>query len=281
MVFFFCLFFFQLSGGKMVWTVHNLGRHESSCPKTDYFLIRVLIWWANALVVHSEAGREKVIEHYKLRRHGKLSVVRHANFLEDYPRKIEKSLARDQLGLKGEDIVFLFFGAIRRYKGVDCLIENFLRIKDERAKLVIAGQAGDKELMRHVHVLAEKSPSVMVFDGYVTAESVPVFMSAADLFVLPSRNMFTSGSVVLAASYGLAIIAPAILSVTDAVDTRSVFRFSPTEEHALTVAMAQAVEDYESLPDRGAAAFASVACWGWTEAAKATGAIYDKVLGRH
>jgi glycosyltransferase involved in cell wall biosynthesis len=61
---------------------------------------------------------------------------------ETYGEGVIKKEAREKLGLNENDKIVLFFGLIRKYKGLDLLMEAFAdaRIKDKNIKLLIAGE---------------------------------------------------------------------------------------------------------------------------------------------
>jgi len=95
--------------------------------------------------------------------------------------KIEQ-LAKE-LNLKGNDFVILFLGRINKIKGIDVLIEAFMKIRTEysNAKLILLGSILDKTLSRmntsldeYIIVLAEQS-------------QVSSYYKISNLVILPSR----------------------------------------------------------------------------------------------
>lgn len=109
-----------------------------------------------------------------------------------YPR--DRNESRAALGLDPDDRILLYAGRLMELKGVQDLITAFDRIRSERAgepdgtrlKLLIVG-AGD--YAEPLHALAAGLPcrDAVEFRDLVPIEQMPALMSAADLFVLPSR----------------------------------------------------------------------------------------------
>lgn len=109
-----------------------------------------------------------------------------------FPRNREES--RAALGLPADDRIILYAGRLMELKGVQDLMIAFDRIRNERTntpegerlKLLIVG-AG--EYSAELHTLASRldSAQAIEFRDLVPIEQMPALMSAADLFVLPSR----------------------------------------------------------------------------------------------
>lgn len=70
----------------------------------------------------------------------KVAMIPHGHML-DYIEKCSKNEARDKLKLPKDKMIFLFFGQIKKVKGVDILLRAFVKIKNQHHDLflVIAG----------------------------------------------------------------------------------------------------------------------------------------------
>ncbi len=112
-----------------------------------------------------------------------------------FGEKISKQEARLKLNLKQEDQVILFFGLIRKYKGLDLLIEAFSLLKNNpNNKLLIAGEFyEDKQpyldLISKYHI----EEQVIILDQFIPNEEVKFYFSAANLVALPYRSATQSG----------------------------------------------------------------------------------------
>ena len=112
-----------------------------------------------------------------------------------FGEKISRQEARLKLNLKQTDNVILFFGLIRKYKGLDLLIEAFSLLKNNsNNKLLIAGEFyEDKQpyldLISKYHI----EEQVILLDQFIPNEEVKFYFSAANLVALPYRSATQSG----------------------------------------------------------------------------------------
>jgi D-inositol-3-phosphate glycosyltransferase len=112
-----------------------------------------------------------------------------------FGEKIPRQEARLKLNLKPEDQVILFFGLIRKYKGLDLLIEAFSLLKtNPNNKLLIAGEFyEDKQpyldLISKYHI----EEQVILLDQFIPNEDVKLYFSAANIVALPYRSATQSG----------------------------------------------------------------------------------------
>lgn len=112
-----------------------------------------------------------------------------------FGEKIDKQIARQKLGIDADDKLVLFFGLIRKYKGLDMLLDAFNELKaNPTIKLIIAGEFyEDKQpyldLIQHYQIQNQ----VIIHDKFIANEDVKLYFSAADLVALPYRTATQSG----------------------------------------------------------------------------------------
>ncbi len=113
-----------------------------------------------------------------------------------FGEKVDKSEARKHLGIPGQDRILLFFGFIRKYKGLDLLLEALAdqRLKNERIKLIIAGEfyEGEEEY-RKIAQRHQLEASIIYRTSFIPREEVKYYFSAADMVVQPYREATQSG----------------------------------------------------------------------------------------
>jgi glycosyltransferase involved in cell wall biosynthesis len=141
-------------------------------------------------------GREMAEEIGALNHHAAVEVVAHPRydmpFTGGLPTREE---AREQLALDLDETVFLFFGLVRRYKGLDLLLEALARIgTDTRWTCLVAGEfyesRGPYDLLIRNAGLEDR---IRIIDRYLPNAEVPVVFAASDLTVLPYRQATQSG----------------------------------------------------------------------------------------
>ena len=196
---------------KRILLVHNLQPHE---PRFfDALLNRFVLKRFDGVVVLSEQVKEQVLH---CKKDAKVKVLYHP-WYDHFDSKIEKSSARLQLGIPEESKVLLFFGLIREYKGLDCLLEAFEQL-DSSFHLIIAGEFYGK---RDVYDRWLNSPllneRIHLADHFVPDENVHTYFSASDLCVLPYRSATQSGVTATAFHFGIPCLVTDVGGLQDAV----------------------------------------------------------------
>ncbi|MGZ4056954.1 MAG: glycosyltransferase [Bacteroidia bacterium] len=113
-----------------------------------------------------------------------------------FGEKVDKSAALNHLKLNVSDSYLLFFGFIRKYKGLDLLLEAMAdeRIKALGIKLIVAGEyyedaAPYNEIIRKNGL--EKS--IILKTEYISSEEVRYYFCASDMIAQPYRSATQSG----------------------------------------------------------------------------------------
>ena len=107
-----------------------------------------------------------------------------------------KEEALDSLKLDKSFNYMLFFGIIRKYKGLDILLEAFAdeRLQNQNLKLIVAGEFYEDE--KPYLDLIDKynlSESVILATNFIPDDEVVDYFCAADIIVQPYRNATQSG----------------------------------------------------------------------------------------
>jgi D-inositol-3-phosphate glycosyltransferase len=112
-----------------------------------------------------------------------------------FGEKIPKQEARLTLHLKQDDRVILFFGLIRKYKGLDLLIEAFSLLKaNPHNKLLIAGEFyEDKQPYFDLISKYKLEEQIILLNQFIPNDDVKYYFSAADIVALPYRSATQSG----------------------------------------------------------------------------------------
>lgn len=219
----------RLLGVPVYWTIHNLVSHESADPRWELRLRRQIARLADGCFVHSQSALALLEREYGVALAGKTRVVPHASYVGQYPAAPPDAVTtmRHDLGLKGSDFVYLFVGAIRRYKGVGELVDAFRALPDGDARLVIAGAAFTPEIEDWLRGAAAKDRRIVLRIGYVPDEDLPSYLSLASVVVLPYARTLASGSALLAMSFAKPLILPEAARVFDVPGDDGALYFEP------------------------------------------------------
>lgn len=107
---------------------------------------------------------------------------------------VEKSSAQAKLGLDPSKKWILFFGFIRKYKGLKLLLESIADQRLQDINLVVAGEFYDdpKEYTDLIGELGLQD-RVKLFSSFIPAEEVGLYFCAADIVVQPYLSATQSG----------------------------------------------------------------------------------------
>jgi beta-1,4-mannosyltransferase len=192
---------------RLVWTVHNLRPHDRRNPFVEELVTRSALRNADAVIAHSGYAARRMAETYGSGR--AIEVVPHGNFVGFYPPSSRsRAETRAALGLPPDAFTFLIFGQLRRYKRIPEAITAFRTLPDPDARLVVAGAAGDESLRAELAQAAAGDARAVLRLEHVPDEGVAELHEAADAAVLPYRQVFSSGALLLALSLGLPAVAP-------------------------------------------------------------------------
>ncbi|MCF8383292.1 MAG: glycosyltransferase family 4 protein [Chlorobium sp.] len=195
----------KLSGIRTVVLLHNLSTHEPFM--FEPFLRKLLFASADGFIALSgEVSGALAVS-------GNTKPVAEL-FHPVYPpfsgsQRPEKSEARRTLGYEGDVPVLLFFGYVRRYKGLDLLLRAMPSILAAypEARLLVAGQFYEPEsAFRELIGQLGIAGSVELRPGYASDQDAARYFAAADAAVLPYLQASQSGVVQLAYGYGLPVI---------------------------------------------------------------------------
>ena len=234
----------RMRGVSIVWTVHNLRDHEKRWPAAERLVTRLVAGAARRIILHCPNAREKLLAIYPEISSGKCVVIPHGSYVGVYPEAVESASARQALQLPAEPTIFLSLGEIRPYKGIEEMLELFEQQQlPPEIFLLVAGRVHDELLRARLEQAAQRLPQVEVRLGFVPDEQIPLYLSAADAVVSPFRDVLTSGSLILALSYGKAFVAPRIGCLVDLAEQAQGFFYDVDDATGLRKALMQAASD--------------------------------------
>ena len=172
---------------KVVSILDNVVPHEPrffDTPLTRYFLSG-----STGCVTLCEAVSEDLL---RLRPDARYTVIQHPLY-SHFGAKKDRGQAEHKLGLKPGKKNILFFGLIRKYKGLDILLEAFRKLPDDY-QLIIAGEPyGSFEPYQEIIDSLPGKDRIFKELKYIKDSEVSDYFSASDLAVLPYRSATQSG----------------------------------------------------------------------------------------
>src|SRR5687768_12304709 len=180
---------------KIICIADNISPHEKrpgDAQFTRYFIKSV-----DAFIAMSE----KVMNDLKSIEPRKPALLVAHPLYDNFGEIVPKAKAREKLSILQNERVILFFGFIRRYKGLDLLLEtmNDPRIRQAGIRLLIAGEfyEDEKSYQELIHKL-DLGSSLLLHTLFIPDDEVKFYLSAADAVIQPYRNATQSGVTPLA-----------------------------------------------------------------------------------
>jgi glycosyltransferase involved in cell wall biosynthesis len=182
---------------KIICIADNVIPHEKrpgDIPFTKYFVKPI-----DAFITMSE----KVMKDLRLFSQKPAQQIVHPLY-DNFGEALPKQEARKHLGLPENEKIILFFGFIRKYKGLDLLLEAMQIIKNQQSaisnlKLLVAGEFYEDrkqydELVQQLNI----AESLILRTDFIPDSEVKYYLSAADFVIQPYKNATQSGVTPLA-----------------------------------------------------------------------------------
>ncbi len=263
---------------RLVWTIHQVLPHESSNRDLDRRAARLLARACHLLIAHDHWTSSDA--RFQLAISSKIAVVPHGSYIGVYPEGLPRGEARRALGLPQDSFVFLCFGELRAYKEIDVLLEAFSSLPLPKARLLVAGNPKIEGVASAVRGASANDSRILSLLEFIPGPRVAELFLASDAAVLPRRDGGTSGSLVLALSMGLPVVAADVPTVRELTrDGDAGWLFRPHELSSLRTSLERAGTDRSEAQARGRCAFEIAKELTWTGVADRLTELLDQTIG--
>ena len=199
----FSLLLVKLLFGKVVLTIHDV---SSFANLSDSSIIGSMIYKLTDLILtHNEFSKSEIIK-----THTSLSsciyIVPHGNYTPFINVQHDKEKSRKLLGIPNNKKVLLFFGMIKKVKGLDVLLHALKGVIKENPDvlLLIAGKPWENDFSNYQSIINENNLSdyCLLHTKFIPHADVEHYYCSADLVVLPYKKIYQSGVLIMTLSYG-------------------------------------------------------------------------------
>jgi beta-1,4-mannosyltransferase len=262
-------------GYRVAWTVHQVFPHEVESKRLDRLGARTLARLGNVLIVHDGGTLESVRRELGVSAARKAAIVSHGSYLGVYPEGRPREAVRASLGIDPDAFLFLCFGDLRDYKDVDRLLDAFSAADLPNAALVVAGTVCAEAQGDEVRLHAASDPRVKPILRFIPDDLVTELFEAADAAVVARSDGGTSGSLILALSMGVPVVAAGRPAYEELLDRGAAgWLFEPGSTKALGAALeVAAAAGAEERRRKGEAALARAETLRWPEIGSRTAAL--------
>jgi D-inositol-3-phosphate glycosyltransferase len=288
------MLYYKVLGKKIAFTAHNVNqaRRDSKDSVLNRATLKIQYRLCDHIFVHTQKMKGELCRDFHVAEKS-VTVIRHP-VNDAFPdTELTPAEAKRRLGLRDDEKAILFFGRIRPYKGIEYLLDAFRLIStDEQAnyRLIVAGEPkkGSEEYLHEIQQSIERDfnqGQVILRIQFIPDEEMEVYLKGADVLVLPYKEIFQSGVLFLAYSFGLPVVATDVGSFREEiVEGNTGFLCKPGDPAELAKAIEKyfASDLFKNLTVRrqGLKDYAN-ATHSWHAVAELTRNAYAKMLGRN
>ena len=197
----------QKHGIKVVSTIHDLLPFNRKFYDRTYH--KKIYQNADWVINQARANTEILLHEYGVSSN-RLTYIPHGHYME-FAEPATSRNSREYLSIPADKSVILFFGQIKKVKGVDVLIKAMEQVVAEHPNVqcVIAGKVWKDDLSVYQQLIEEKrlSDHIRLDIKYIPDEEIKYYFNAADIVALPYRQIYQSGVVLLAYAYARPVVA--------------------------------------------------------------------------
>jgi glycosyltransferase involved in cell wall biosynthesis len=283
--------YYKMLGKRIALTAHNVNtaRRDAKDSWLNRATLKFQYWLCDQIFVHTEKMKIELCSEFGVDEKS-VTVIRYPinNALPD--TKLTPSEAKQNLGLKDGEKAILFFGKIRPYKGIEHLLAAFELLLDNDSReyrLIIAGEPNNEVYVHEIQEAVKRqfTPGrVMLRLEFISDDKMEVYFKGADVLVLPYKEIFQSGVLLLAYTFGLPVVATDVGSFhEDIVEGSTGYLCKPGDP----ADMARAIEAYFASDlfrnlrvRRQELKSYAHANYSWQAAAELTRKAYSEILRR-
>jgi len=131
---------------------------------------------------------------------------------------INQEEARRHLNLDPQGKYLLFFGLVRKYKGLDLILEALHHLENRDVKLLVAGEFyEDKETYLKIIEKHHLEDRVIIRDEYIPSADIKYYFSAADLVTQTYHSASQSGVTQIAYNFNCPILVTKVGGLAEVV----------------------------------------------------------------
>lgn len=241
------MLYYKVLGKKIAFTAHNVNqaRRDSKDSWWNRTTLKIQYHCCDHMFVHTQKMKDELCGDFGIAETD-VTVIRHPvnNAFPD--TKLTPAEAKRRMGLNDGEKAILFFGRIRPYKGIEYLLDAFRVLAADKPasyRLIIAGEPkkGSEEYLHEIRqrVKAEFAHGEVILRiQFIPDEEMELYLKGADVLVLPYKEIFQSGVLFLAYSFGLPVVATDVGSFREEiVEGRTGFLCKPGDPSDLAKAM--------------------------------------------
>ncbi|MAM05722.1 MAG: hypothetical protein CMD06_07195 [Flavobacteriales bacterium] len=232
----FNLFLVKILFGKTVITIHDV--RSFGVEKESSIITRIVYFLTDLLLTHNEFSKLEIMKLFPTIK-STIHIIPHGNYLPFINRNIDKKQSKYYLNIPQNKNVILFFGMIKKVKGLEVLLKAFKKnvIKNPDLLLVIAGRVWKDDFSIYQDIIDRENlhEHCIIHNKFIKHSEVDYYYNASDLVVLPYKEIYQSGVMMMALSYEVAVLSSDLPPLKEIItDNETGFLFKSESSDSLS-----------------------------------------------
>ena len=188
--------------GKVTLTIHDVSSFAND--KEDSFYSIWIYKLADLFLTHNEFSKNEILLLTNVNRDS-IKIIPHGNYIPFINIQYDKAASRDRLNIPQNKKVLLFFGMIKKVKGLEILLQALKLVieKYNDVLVVIAGKVWKNDFVLYQKIIDENNLQdyCCLHTKFIPQEDIEHYYCACDLVVLPYKKIYQSGVLMMTLSY--------------------------------------------------------------------------------
>ena len=245
----FNLLLVKLLFGKVVLTVHDV---TSFADENESTIISKFFYNLTDIVLtHNAFSKNEIIKVTSISS-SNIYIIPHGNYTPFISIQNDKNNSKEKLNLPKDKTILLFFGMIKKVKGLEILLEAFKKVVDTNSDIVllIAGKPWENDFAEYQKIIDRNNLSqhIILHTKFIPHEDVEHYYCASDLVVLPYKKIYQSGVLMMTLSYERPAIVSNLPPLMEVIsDNENGFLFETENTKDLSDKLIQILDDKKNL----------------------------------
>jgi len=276
----FNLLFVKIFFGKIVLTVHDVSSFSDS--STSSIICKLIYKLTDRIITHNEFSKLEILD-LNVSLSSRTSIVPHGNYTPFINIQYDKEKSREQLGISNNSKVLLFFGMIKKEKGLEILLSALNGVIKENPDvlLLIAGKPWENDFAAYQKIIDQNNLSeyILLHSKFIQQEDVEHYYCVSDLVVLPYKKIYQSGVLMMTLSYKRPALVSDLPPFKEIIsDNENGFLFKTENVSDLTAKLNSILENEELMEQVGATGNELINTkYDWCEIGRLTKQVYQSL----
>ena len=266
---------------KVVYTIHDVVSFENK--KSNNSWSNWIFKKSDKILIHNSFSKKIFDNYYTASKHS-VDIIPHGNYIPFLNVQSKKNKSRDRLLIPNDRTVLLFFGMIKKVKGLELLLEALKDVvqKNPDVLLLIGGRIWENDFSTYQQIIDKYNLSefCLIHNKFIPHEDVEHYYSSSDIVVLPYKRIYQSGVLMMSLSYEKAVLVSDLEPLTELVkDNDTGFVFKSEDSYSLSTKLNIILSDKDNLEKIRKRGLELVKTkYDWLEIGKKTKKSYESIL---